>query len=208
MPYVQMFRRFLKPAKSVLLLGCGGGNLATMLVRDGKQVVVVDCNPSSFDIAREYFSMPQEVTCVTADFREYVASSAGTFDGIGIDVGGPGFCYEEQFDQTTCRAIVDTINPGGRAILNMLVGNDFDAAPDKIGTNLSVGETTGWILDRPGGWNRNLLIAALPKKRGKAIERHMNELRLLNPTWALRRPRHPSAGTTPVSVRIGTSTWP
>jgi SAM-dependent methyltransferase len=111
LPYVQMFRRFLQPANNVLLLGCGGGNLATMLARTGKRVVVVDCNPTSFDIAREYFGMPKQITCVTVDFRRFVAETDDTFDGI--DVGGPKFCYREQFDPATCSAIVGRIDPGG-----------------------------------------------------------------------------------------------
>ena len=38
LPYVKMMEAFLGDAKNVLLLGCGGGNLATMLTRSGKNV--------------------------------------------------------------------------------------------------------------------------------------------------------------------------
>lgn len=206
-PYVQMVRRFLEPTKNILLLGCGGGNLATMLVRSGKRVVVVDCNPTSFEIAQNYFGMPKEIPCVTADFREFLLETTETFDGIGIDVGGPGFCYEERFDAATCRSIVDRLTPGGRTIINMLVATDFDGAPDKIGMRLSTDMTRGWILDQPGELNRNVLIATLPKVRGPANKRHMSELRQLGPLWDLRRPRPPlptapSPSTYPV-VRDG-----
>jgi SAM-dependent methyltransferase len=200
--YVQMFQRFLQPANNVLLLGCGGGNLATMLARTGKRVVVVDCNPTSFEIAREYFGMPTEIACITADFRQFLAETDESFDGIGIDVGGPGFCYREQFDAGTCSAIVGKINPGGRAILNMLVENDHDAAPDEIGADLSVGKSSGWILDRPGVPDRNVLIASLPAVRGPGNKRHIDELRLLGQLWTLRRPRHRPSVHAPVAVDI------
>ncbi len=96
LPYVKMMEAFLGDAKNVLLLGCGGGNLATMLARSGKSVTVVDHNPVSFDLAKRFFGMPKEISCFVADFKEYLAAETRSFDGIAIDVGGPGFCYEEQ----------------------------------------------------------------------------------------------------------------
>ncbi len=208
-PYVRMFENFLEPAQSVLLLGCGGGNLATMLTRTGKKVVVVDCNPESFEIARNYFGMPAEVVCVTADFRDYLAICRDTFDAIGIDVGGPGFAYETQFDEATCDALLARIRPGGRAVLNILVGGDFDGAPDVIGSKLSNHGFQAWILDQPGGPNRNLVIAVAPRSTGPALDRVKNELRLLNPMWALRplrdtkRPGPSGSGSTSARGRHG-----
>ena len=105
LPYVKMMEAFLGDAKNVLLLGCGGGNLATMLARSGKSVTVVDHNPVSFDLAKRFFGMPKEISCIVEDFKEYLAAETRSFDGIAIDVGGPGFCYEEQFDPATCHSI-------------------------------------------------------------------------------------------------------
>ena len=48
-----MMEAFLTDAKNVLLLGCGGGNLATMRARSGKSVTIVDHNPVSFDLRRD-----------------------------------------------------------------------------------------------------------------------------------------------------------
>src|SRR5260370_23343633 len=97
-PYVKMMEAFLSDANTVLLLGCGGGNLATMLARRGKSVTVVDHNPVSFDLAKRFFGLPKEVPCIVEDFKEYFLAETRTFDGIAIDVGGPRFCFEEQFD--------------------------------------------------------------------------------------------------------------
>src|SRR5258708_37841316 len=44
-PYVKMMEAFLSDANSGLLLGCGGGNLATMLARQGQSGTLVDHNP-------------------------------------------------------------------------------------------------------------------------------------------------------------------
>jgi hypothetical protein len=120
-----------------------------MLARQGKSVTVVDHNPVSFDIAKRFFGLPKEIPCVVADFREYLLSETRIFDGIAIGVGGPGFCFEEQFDPATCHSITARLKPSGRAILNMLVATDFDAAPDMISSDLSEGHMTSWIFDHP-----------------------------------------------------------
>src|SRR4051794_4142946 len=70
--YVKTMEAFLRPAYNVLVLGCGGGNLATMLAGRGKEITLVDFNPLSFQIAREYFGMPKHLHCVVDDFRNYL----------------------------------------------------------------------------------------------------------------------------------------
>jgi hypothetical protein len=140
---------------------------------------------------------------LVADFKEYLAVETCNFDGIAIDVGGPGFCYEEQFDPATCHSITTRLNPGGRAILNMLVATDFDAAPDLIGSDLSEGQMNAWIFDQPSLLNRNVLLACMPKARGAANKRYMTEFFTnIGQRWALRRPRRPSHNSKPVVVEI------
>jgi SAM-dependent methyltransferase len=203
LPYVKMMEAFLGDAKNILLLGCGGGNLATMLARSGKSVTVVDHNPVSFDLAKRFFGMPKEISCIVEDFKEYLAAETRSFDGIAIDVGGPGFCYEEQFDPATCHSITARLSPGGRGILNMLVATDFDAAPDLIGSDLSEGHMDSWIFDQPGLLNRNVLLACLPKTRRAANKRYMAEFSsTIGQRWALRRPRRSSHNSQPVVVEI------
>lgn len=207
LPYVKMMEGFLDDTKSVLVLGCGGGNLATMLARSGKDVIVVDYNPISFDLAREFFGMPKEIPCIIEDFQQYLTVETRCFDGIAIDVGGPGFCYEEQFDPATCRSIANRLNSGGRMIMNMLVGSDYDAAPDKIGRDLSADRLSAWIFDQPGLSNRNVLIAGLPKMRRAANKRQVSALRRTDgERWTLRRPRRPSHIDRPITVNIHCAT--
>ncbi|MEH6952811.1 methyltransferase domain-containing protein (plasmid) [Nitrobacter sp. NHB1] len=203
LPYVKMMEVFLGDAKNVLLLGCGGGNLATMLVRSGKNVTVVDHSPISFDLAKRFFGMPKEISCFVADFREYLAAETRSFDGIAVDVGGPGFCYEEQFDPATCHSITARLSRGGRTILNMLVATDFDAAPDLIASDLSEDHLSSWIFDQPGLLNRNVLLACLPKGRRTANKHYMAEFsRTTDELWTLRRPRRPSHHSQTVVVEI------
>jgi spermidine synthase len=50
-------------AHTTLLIGCGGGTLGTMLIDAGRSVIVVDINPQSINLARQYFSLPDHVAC-------------------------------------------------------------------------------------------------------------------------------------------------
>ena len=58
--YVKLMDEFLYKSKNILVLGCGGGNLATRLSRLGKRLTIVDINPISFVLAHRYFDLPDE----------------------------------------------------------------------------------------------------------------------------------------------------
>ena len=192
--YVQMMESFLGNANDVLVLGCGGGNLATMLSASGKTVTVVDHNPISFEFAHRYFGMPGHITCVIADFREFLLSETRCFDGIAIYVGGPGFSFEDQFDPSTCRSIKDRLAPSGRVIMNAILENDFDPVADDIANALSDDELGAWIFDQPGQMKRNALIACLPRRRPLSDSGPVTEIdssAVMN--GAVRRPRRAKA---------------
>lgn len=86
--YIKIMETFLDRSANVLILGCGGGNLATRLTRLGKHTTVVDINPLSFTIARRFFGLPGDTVCITSDFRSYVRDCRSSYDAIAIDVGG------------------------------------------------------------------------------------------------------------------------
>ena len=67
--YIHAMYFFLRQAKcrDVLMIGCGGGTLATMLHSKGVKVTIVDIHKLSFDIARDYFHLPADIPCHVAD---------------------------------------------------------------------------------------------------------------------------------------------
>jgi spermidine synthase len=103
--YVKIMDELLSCSEQILVLGCGGGNLATRLSRLGKRLTIVDINPISFVLAHRYFDLPDDLPCIVSDFRKFVFDDRGYYDGIAIDVGGPGFRFTEEFDVETCDAI-------------------------------------------------------------------------------------------------------
>jgi spermidine synthase len=194
--YVKLMEALLTPATNILVLGCGGGTLGTMLFRQGKRVTIVDHNPISFVIARKFFALPDGVSCVVSDFREFLFRNTAEFDGIAIDVGGPGFSFSDEFDSPTCRAVRVALAPRGRIAMNMLADHDFDPAPDRIARRLSGGNLPAQIFDEPGIPSRNAVIACVPEGH---FSRDSGIWRLIHndkEAWVLRKPRsrHLNAG--------------
>jgi spermidine synthase len=187
--YVKLMDALLTPAANVLVLGCGGGTLGTMLFRQGKRVTIVDHNPISFAIARKFFALPAGVSCIVSDFREFLLQSTTQFDGIAIDVGGPGFSFSDEFDAPTCRAVRAALVRNGRIAMNMLADHDFDPTPDRIARRLSGGNLQAQIFDEPGIPYRNAVIACVPERQFSRESRLWGLIRNENEAWLLRKPR-------------------
>src|SRR5260370_33067894 len=188
-PYVKVRDELLSGSEQILVLGCGGGNLATRLSRRGKRLTIVDNNPISFVLAQRYFELPDELPCIVSDFRKFVFDDRAYYDGIAIDVGGPGFRFMEESDTETCGAIRSRLAPGGRIVMNVMVANDIDPAPDRIAARLAGEELQTWIVDEQGIEDRNAVIACIPGKTlgsRPALDRVM---RHSHERWAIRRGR-------------------
>ena len=127
--YIRLMAALLGEEGNILLLGCGGGALATMLHRRGRDVTVVDVNPVSFQLARTFFWMPHGIECVGVDMRDFVRSEARAFDAIGIDVGGPCFAYEDVLEPATVAQVRRVLRNGGRIAINISCEAPDDPVP-------------------------------------------------------------------------------
>jgi spermidine synthase len=187
--YVRLMDELLHRSTRILVLGCGGGNLATRLARLGKRLTIVDNNPISFVIAHKFFGLPDDLTCWVSDFRKFVHRDDAVYDGIAIDVGGPGFEFDCAFDIETCDAIRARLAPGGRIVMNVLVNNDIDPTPDRIAARLAGDSLRIWIVDEQGIENRNAIIACLPEKQLNARSALNDAMRSNQERWSIRRGR-------------------
>jgi spermidine synthase len=163
--YVKLMDELLHRSANILVLGCGGGNLATRLTSLGKRLTIVDNNPISFVIAHKFFGLPDDLSCMVSDFRKFIYQDDTLYDGIAIDIGGPGFQFNEAFDIETCDAIRARLAPGGRIVMNVMVMNDIDPLPDLIAARLAGNRLLVWIVDEQGIEDRNAIIACLPEKQ-------------------------------------------
>ncbi|HWA31351.1 MAG TPA: fused MFS/spermidine synthase [Rhizomicrobium sp.] len=192
--YIHAMYGFLRQtrARDVLMIGCGGGTLATMLHREGVHVTIVDIDPRSFDIARRHFHLPEGVACHVDDGAAFIRRTRARFDAIVLDAF-EGDDFPAVFAKASYFAAVKAHLAGANAIYleNILVEDDDDRAPDARARLLQ--ET--WpddvrLLDCDGWVDRNAVIAAgavrglrrpkliVPPARGvKKLERHLDSLR-------------------------------
>ena len=144
--YIRLMAALLEGADSALLLGCGGGALATMLQRRGSRVTVVDVNPMSFQLARTFFWMPNGIECVTADMRAYLRRQTRTWDAIGIDVGGPCFSYDAVLRPSTVARVRRALRPEGRIAVNISCDEADDPMPGRIAGRLKAEGLDVWVF--------------------------------------------------------------
>ncbi len=211
--YIHAMHYFLMQAqsKTVLMIGCGGGTLATMLARSGVAVTVVDLHRLSFDIARKYFQMPTAIPAHVGDGIAWLKKNPRRFDAIVLDAFGengmpPVFMQPAFFRLAKSRLA----RRGGLFLMNVIVADDDDATPDDLVRMMrrqwrpTSGLQTVRLLDTDGWVDRNAVIAAgavarlkkpkvlMPPAPGGAKLAH--ELDILD--WRpIRRRPHPSTSS-------------
>ena len=149
-----------KRPRHVLMIGCGGGTLATMLSRAGVTVTLVDIDPLSFEIARRYFHMPDAVECHAMDGATFLRKHFVRYDAIVLDAFAdeaipPHFLKAAFFQLVKAR-----LKRGGLFLVNIVVLDDDDPTPDRIARALRKSWRGVRLLDADGFENRNAVAAA------------------------------------------------
>jgi hypothetical protein len=124
-----------------------------------------------------------------SDFRKFIYDDDVLYDGIAIDVGGPGFQFNDEFDVEICDAIRARLAPGGRIVMNVMVMNDIDPTSDRIAARLAGDSLRIWIVDEQGIEDRNAIIACLPEKQLNARSALNDVMRNNHERWSIRRGR-------------------
>ena len=161
--YIHVIYSFLHQAgaKDVLMIGCGGGTLATMLHRSGVAVTVVDRYRLSFDIAKGYFHMPPEIPCRVADGLAYLKKHPVRHDALVLDAfGAEGM--PEKFQTAGFFRLANSrlTKRGGLFLMNVIVTDDDDPVPGDMEKLLKTAFGTVKLLDLPGWTDRNAVLAA------------------------------------------------
>jgi spermidine synthase len=161
--YIHAMHFFLMQAqaKDVLMIGCGGGTLATMLARSGVKVTVVDLNRLSFTIARKYFHMPRTITCHMADGVRWLRRHRQRFDAIVLDAFGRDGMPDAFKTADFFRLAKSRLQPRKSLFLmNVIVDNDDDRTPDRLTRLMRRHWSKARLLDTDGWVDRNAVIAA------------------------------------------------
>lgn len=134
--YVHAAKLLLKDARTVLMIGGGGGSLATMLARTGKIVTVVDIDPQAEELARRYFELDARVHWVTEDALRYVEVQTALYDGVVIDACDAQGLVAPFSDPGTLVWLLLRACPTGSLIVNLARNDDRPTRGLELATRL------------------------------------------------------------------------
>lgn len=159
--YIHLMRNFarLRNLKSVVVLGGGGGTLATMLHKDGCNIVQVDINPVMFRVAKAHFGLPNAVECIVADARDYMETCGRRFDAIFLDAFDekgviPRHLTTLEFFEIAARGL----NPAGLIAANTLVSSSADTFSDRIAAAMSACRSNPVLFKDPDRLHDNVVV--------------------------------------------------
>ncbi len=124
--YVHAMKLLLAGADNVLMIGGGGGSLATMLARQDRKVTVVDIDPAAKLLAREYFGLDPRVTWITEDAETFLTACTRKFDAIVIDACDAFGLIEAFATPVGLVNAMKHLTPGGSLVLNVVGYNGSD----------------------------------------------------------------------------------
>ncbi|MHA6645725.1 spermidine synthase [Mesorhizobium sp. A623] len=162
-PYIHAIFGLLaqKQTADVLMIGGGGGCLATMLDRVGVRVTIVDVNPKAFQIARRYFGLPRHVDCCVADGEEFFRAERQRYDAIVLDAYVGRRIPEHLKTETFFRLARSHLKTStGCLIANVHVRHDLDQLPDRFAAKLNTVWRDVRLLDIRGVPDRNAIVMA------------------------------------------------
>ena len=146
-------------ARKILMIGCAGGTLATMLAKADRKVTIVDVNPASFILAKRYFALPDNVECRIADGKSFLYSDTNLYDAIVLDAFHgdhiPAHLKSLRFYYLVC----DRLSRRGTVFANIHVQHDCDRYADRVADCMANVFPDVRLLDSEGD-GRNAIVMA------------------------------------------------
>lgn len=147
-------------ALNVLIIGCGGGTLATMLARSSHKVTMIDINPASFALARKYFNLPVAVACHVSDGQSFLRRFGTLYDTIVVDAYN-GDCIPAHLRSLEFFHLVgQRLSADGSVFANVHLHGDADRHADQIAVCMENVWQDVRILDAMGAPDRNAIVMA------------------------------------------------
>jgi spermidine synthase len=157
-----------KRCRKVLIVGCGGGSLATMLSRAGAEVTLLDVDARAFAIARRYFHLPASVECHVADGARFLRRNLVRYDAIVVDAFARGQIPRHFLTLSFHRLAKSRLRRGGIVLINMIVRGDDDPILSAMAKTLAGAWRYRRLLDIKSSSIRNVIVAAGSVKGLKA----------------------------------------
>lgn len=148
-----------QPGKRVIMIGCGGGTLATMLARAGRRISLVDIDPVSFTVAKRYFGLPRRVECHVSDGLAFLKKTRKRCDTLILDAFLGENIPEHLAGPEFFSAALRCLRPNGVVLVNVCIDGKSDLAADRIAAGFEVQHRATRILDSRGS-ERNTIVMA------------------------------------------------
>jgi spermidine synthase len=161
--YIHAIHSFLLQARSkhVLMIGCGGGTLATMLRADRIGVTIVEINARSFEISRKYFHLPRDVECLVGDGRSFLGATKRKFDAVVLDAYDGNHIPKQLMAPAFFKLVRSRLNAKrGCVFVNVVMRNDRDSHLNRIARVMERAWPQVRLLDAPGIVDRNAVAMA------------------------------------------------
>jgi SAM-dependent methyltransferase len=149
-----------KHARNVLMIGCGGGTLATMLESAGHNVTIVDINPASFLVARKYFKLPVTVACHVSDGKSFLRQPEAAICYVAIVVDAyEGHHFPAHLKSCKFFNLVrQRLSTSGSVFVNIHLFGDLDRHADRVADCMGDIWSDVRILDSDGVFDRNAIV--------------------------------------------------
>jgi spermidine synthase len=161
--YIHAIYGFLREAGSqnVLMIGCGGGTLATMLRADRIKVTIVEINARSFEISRKYFHLPHDVECHVGDGRAFLGATTRKYDAIVLDAYDGNHLPKQLMTPAFFKLVRSHLHAKrGCFFVNVVMRNDRDPHLARIARVMKKAWPNVRLLDAPGIVDRNAVAMA------------------------------------------------
>ena len=146
--------------RKVLMVGCGGGTLGTMLAHAGYRVAIVEIDPQSFVFARRFFGLPATVECHVADGFDHLRTTTERYDAIVLDAYTGDTMPAHLKSPAFFGAMHAAMRDGGCVFANVHLLEDRDPDADTFAHTLEAFWPKPRILDAMGQTNRNAIVTA------------------------------------------------
>lgn len=149
-----------KRSRKVLIIGCGGGSLATMLSRRGANVTLLDVDPRAFAIAGRYFHLPASVECHVADGAEFLRRNSARYDALVLDAFAESRIPHHFLTPSFHRQAKSRLRRGGMILINMIIRGEDDPMLAMMAKALASVWRYRRVLDTKSSSKRNVILAA------------------------------------------------
>ncbi|MDP9098410.1 MAG: fused MFS/spermidine synthase [Verrucomicrobiota bacterium] len=145
--------------RKVLMIGCGGGTLGSMLARANRQVSIVEIDPVSFALSQRYFGLPRNVACHVGDGLAFLQKTRRRYDVVIIDAFTGENIPDHLKGAAFFEAVVRCLRKDGVALVNVCLDRKSDPTADRIAAGFKEQGRKVRVLDSPGG-ERNAIVLA------------------------------------------------